>query len=88
MYEYVAVTVKIRVEHIAFRTVRDKTADISSDTATIVPKYVVWISRSIFTTIFVCERNKQSNKFRQKDRMLQQTNTLSNFSKTTHHSKT
>lgn len=41
MYEYVAVTVKIRVEHIAFRTVRDKTADILSETATIVPKYLV-----------------------------------------------
>jgi len=26
VYEYVAVAVKIRVEHIAFRTVRDKTA--------------------------------------------------------------
>jgi hypothetical protein len=41
MFEYVAVAVKIGVEHIAFRTVRGKTADISTDAATIVPKYVV-----------------------------------------------
>ena len=41
MFEYVAVTVKIGVEHIAFRTVRGKTTDISSEAATIVPKYVV-----------------------------------------------
>jgi hypothetical protein len=41
MYEYLAVTVKIRVEHIAFRTVHCKRADISSEAATIVPKYVV-----------------------------------------------
>lgn len=41
MFEYVAVTGKIGMEHIAFRTVRDKTADISSEPATIVPKYIV-----------------------------------------------
>jgi hypothetical protein len=76
------------VEHIAFRTVRGKTADISTDAATIVPKYVVWISERIFTVIFVCERNTQSNKFRQKNRMLQQTTTLSNFSETIYHAKT
>jgi hypothetical protein len=41
MYEYVAVAVKIRVQHTAFRTVRRKTADNSPEAAITVPEYVV-----------------------------------------------
>ena len=41
LFEYVAIAVKIGVEHIAFRTVRGKTADISCEAATIIPKCVV-----------------------------------------------